>query len=257
MPDTIESPEDIHNRAHINSEVWRSNKSLERFSLYNLRREEKYLFPKYFYPGSSILDLACGAGRTTLCLHELGYKVKGVDFSDTLINAAKKRFPYLLFEEGSYCAINEPDESYDNVLISFNSLDYAYPETEREKALSECARVLKSGGYFIMSSHNIKSLNWALLPWTSHKWFLLKNMFNAFLPKKYLYEPYTGTWTFFASTKYVIQQTQKHGVVFKEMTGVRPSSGETLNKYFSPHISYVFQKAGEKGNIDRSPQFRL
>jgi hypothetical protein len=85
-------------------------------------------------------------------------------------------------------------------------------------------------------------LNWALLPWTSHKWFLLKNTFNVFLPKKYIYEPYTGTWTFFASAQYVIQQAQKYGFMFKEMTGVRPLSGETLNRYFSPHITYAFQK---------------
>jgi ubiquinone/menaquinone biosynthesis C-methylase UbiE len=243
MPDRTESPElRVRNKAKMNTEVWRSDKSLERFSLYNLRREEKYLFPKYFSPGSSVLDLACGAGRTTLRLYEMGYKVKGIDFSDTLINAAKKRFPYLVFEEGSYCATGEADESYDNVLISFNSLDYAYPETEREKALVECVRVLKSGGYFIMSSHNIKSLNWALLPWASHKWFLLKNTFNILLPKKYIYEPYAGTWTFFASAKYVIQQTQKYGFTFKEMTGIRPFAGEILNRYFSPHITYVFQK---------------
>jgi SAM-dependent methyltransferase len=81
MPDITEPPDmGSYHKAEMNSAVWRSDKSLERFSLYSLRREEKYLFPKYFSAGSSVLDLACGAGRTTLCLYEMGYKVRHRSF---------------------------------------------------------------------------------------------------------------------------------------------------------------------------------
>jgi ubiquinone/menaquinone biosynthesis C-methylase UbiE len=113
---------------------------------YYLTPEEKYLIKKYFPPESSVLDLACGCGRTTLRLYEMGYKVRGIDYSDTMIAVAKKRFPYISFDQGNFADIKEKDESYSNILISYNGLDYAYPESEREKALQECSRVLMGGG---------------------------------------------------------------------------------------------------------------
>jgi SAM-dependent methyltransferase len=186
--------------------------------------------------------LACGAGRTTLRLFEMGYKTKGIDLSDVLIGVAKRRFPYLDFEEGNYCSVQEGNESYDNILLSFNGLDYAFPEGEREKALSECFRVLRKGGHFIFSSHNIKYIHGALLPWNKHKFFLLKNSFNAFLNKKYIFEPHTGLWTFYGSPNYIIKQTENHGFKLKEMYGFRSFFNDLMNKYLSPYIHYVFLK---------------
>jgi ubiquinone/menaquinone biosynthesis C-methylase UbiE len=145
----------------VNIDAYRTEEASEKYSNYALYPNEKYLFQKYYAPGTSILDLACGAGRTTVRLYEMGYKVKGVDISDILINAAKKRFSHILFEEGDYTKIMEKDSSYDNILISHNSLDYAFPEDKREKAISECARVLRKGGTLLMSSHNIKSLHFS------------------------------------------------------------------------------------------------
>jgi 2-polyprenyl-3-methyl-5-hydroxy-6-metoxy-1,4-benzoquinol methylase len=40
---------------------------------------------------SSILDLACGKGRHSLQLNQLGYKVKGVDLSSNSISEARKK----------------------------------------------------------------------------------------------------------------------------------------------------------------------
>jgi ubiquinone/menaquinone biosynthesis C-methylase UbiE len=188
------------------------------------------------------LDLACGAGRTTLRLFEMGYRVKGIDLSPVLLSTAKKRFPYISFEEGTYCKINEKEESYDNVLISFNGLDYAFPEEERENAISECFRVLKKGGCFMFSTHNIKHIHGALLPWNKHKLFLLKNMFNAFLCKKYIFEPHTGLWTFYGSPEYIKKQVEKYGFRFKEMFGFRSCFNNVMNKYLSPYIHYIFLK---------------
>jgi ubiquinone/menaquinone biosynthesis C-methylase UbiE len=217
----------------VNSNVYRSNNAVDRYSVYYLRREEKYLIPKYFQNGSSVLDLACGAGRTTLCLFEMGYKTKGVDLSDALIGAAEKRFPYLDFEEGNYCNIQEENESYGNILISNNGLDYAFPENECEKAFSECFRVLKKGGHFIFSSHNIKYIHGALLPWNEHKLFLLKNSFNAFLNKKYIFERHTGLWTFYGSPKYIIKQAENHGFKLKGTSGNSTQKDKIVIKYFS------------------------
>jgi len=85
----------------VNLDKYRSEEMLEKYSKYLLFPEEKYLIPKYFQKGSSVLDLACGAGRTTIPLYEAGYKVKGIDLSEVLIGAAQKRFPYIPFEVGN------------------------------------------------------------------------------------------------------------------------------------------------------------
>jgi cyclopropane fatty-acyl-phospholipid synthase-like methyltransferase len=52
------------------------------YSSYQLFPEEEYFFSKYYKAGESVLDLACGMGRTTLLLHERGLAVRGVDRSE-------------------------------------------------------------------------------------------------------------------------------------------------------------------------------
>ena len=84
-----------------NLQTFSSPESLDVFSVYLLFPEEKLLFGKYYQPGDKILDLACGMGRTTLCLHEMGCSVRGTDVSPNLIKTAQRRFPYLDLRVGS------------------------------------------------------------------------------------------------------------------------------------------------------------
>ena len=141
-----------------NKQAYSSEKALKKYSNYNLYPNEQYIFDKYFKKGSSVLDLACGSGRTTVNLFRQGYNVKGTDLSEPLIAVAKEKFPEIKFETGDFSDIKEENESYDNVFISHNSIDHAYPISQREKVIEECYRVLKPGGHFVFSSHNIKAL---------------------------------------------------------------------------------------------------
>ena len=223
-----------------NIQAYRTDDAVEKYSYYGLYPNERYLFEKYFPQGSTILDLACGAGRTTLRLHEFGYTVKGYDLSDRLIESAKKRFPNLDLHIGNYCDISEPDQSYDNILISHNGLDYAYPESARVQAIKECARVIRPGGCLIMSSHNIKSLHFSpyylgrRIPW------MLKNSLKAFSQRSYVLD--LGMHTFFCSASYCVKQFSEHGFVIKEIIGFRSSHNKLFNRFISPYIHYVFQR---------------
>lgn len=229
-----------------NIDFYHTDQALEQFSFYNFLRAEKYLFPKYYKGGDNILDLACGAGRTTLRLYEMGLSVKGIDISTLLIGTAKKRFPYLDLEVGNYTQINVPDESYDHVLISWNGLDYAFPEENRLAAIRECFRTVKEGGTLIFSSHNIKSFH------TSPYYLIgrhelmtkLRNSFTAFKESAYVYE--NNLYVFHASPAYVIRQTEQAGFTLAEMVGYRNSHNYLVNLLVSPHIHYVFVKRGRQ-----------
>jgi SAM-dependent methyltransferase len=230
----------MKSKLDVNIASYRSDEAVEKYSNYGLYPNEKLLFGKYFRKNSSILDLACGAGRTTLRLHELGYQVKGSDLSDPLIELARKRFPQISFTVDSFTDIHEESSSFDNVLISHNGLDYAYPEEQRLKAISECARVLRDDGILIISSHNIKSLHFSPYYLKESKWWMLKNMLKAFYSRAYIRN--LGMWTFFCSPAYCIRQVESFGFRLEEMMGFRSSTNHFFNTYLSPYNHYVFRK---------------
>ena len=232
-----------------NLQVFRTARAVAECSVYRLFPEEEYLFGKYYKPGESVLDLACGMGRTTLLLQEMGMTARGIDRSDVLIQNASRRFPYLDLRCGSYDRIEEPDSSFSHVLISFNSLDYAFPESQRVAALGECARVLKPGGTLIYSSHNLKSLHWfspyyrRRLPWK------LRHSVKAYGESAYVFEDVDALHTFYASPGFVVRQTERFGLELLEMRWFRRLGIGRLDRYFSPYIHYAFRKPARPESV--------
>jgi ubiquinone/menaquinone biosynthesis C-methylase UbiE len=224
-----------------NLQAFTTPAAVDEYSVYRLDPEEKYLFAKYYKPGDRILDLACGVGRTTLLLYEMGLSVQGLDASEVLISTAKRRLPYLELRVGSYDHIKEPDSTFSHVLISFNGIDYAFPESQRLAALRECARVLKPGGTLIYSSHNIKSLHLFSPRDRSRVIWKLRNSLKAFKQRAYVLE--AGLHTLYTSREFVIGQTEQAGLKFLEMVWFRMIGNERIDRYFSPYIHYVFTKS--------------
>jgi SAM-dependent methyltransferase len=223
-----------------NRHFFTTPEAVDEYSVYRLFPEEKYLFSKYYNPGDRILDLACGLGRTTLILHEMGLCVRGVDASEVFINIAKRRFPYLDLRVGSFDFLHEPDCTYSHVLISFNGLDLAIPESQRVMALRECARVLIPGGTLIYSSHNIKFLHLFSPRRRYRLLWRLRNSLKAFKARAYVLED--GLYGLCASPEFVIQQTEGVGLRFLEMVGFNMSTNSRFNRYSSPYIHYAFRR---------------
>lgn len=111
-------------------------------------------------PQASLLDVGVGGGRTALHLAGECKSYVGVDYSEAMVRACHERFasaPWYAaerFQSADARALPFQDERFDIVFFSFNGLDHV-PTPQRPAALSECRRVLKPGGWFIYSGHNL------------------------------------------------------------------------------------------------------
>ncbi len=229
-------------KALANVQSYRTAEAVEKLSSYRLHPVERYLFDRYYRPGDSVLDLACGAGRTTLRLHERDVRVVGLDISDVLVATAQRRFPYLDVRVGSYVTTGLAADSFDHVLISHNGIDYAHPVAERVRALRETWRVLHPGGTLIFSSHNIRSLlasPYHLIEVRRLAWWL-RNWHNGFRSHAYIHD--LEQHTFYGEPRYTIRQARDAGFELIEIVGFRLSRGLFPNTLMSPYIHYVFRK---------------
>jgi ubiquinone/menaquinone biosynthesis C-methylase UbiE len=117
-------------------------------------REELRIFKKYNVP--EILEIGCGSGTSCIFLaKELkGVKVTGLDNSEKALavleeTVKKEKLENLRTLFGSATKIPAGDESYGGVL-SHLVMDLLKPQ-EREKAVSEMARIAKTGGVAIVA----------------------------------------------------------------------------------------------------------
>ncbi len=136
---------------------------------------EGILVKKYFKPRSSILDVGCGTGRTTIPLHQLGYRVLGLDVVPAMIKSAikiaKSKKLRIKYQVGDVTNLKFKDESFDSALFSFNGWTQIPGKDNRIKALKETYRILKPGGYFIFTAHIRKLKGWTLFwakQWIKH-----------------------------------------------------------------------------------------
>jgi SAM-dependent methyltransferase len=143
-------------------------------------------------------------------------------------------------QQGSYDRIEEADASFSHVLISFNGIDYAFPSAQRVTALRECARVLKPGGTFIYSSHNLKSMHWFSPYYKLRLRWKLSNSLKAFKDAAYVLED--GAYAFYAAPDFVVRQTEEVGLKLVEMQWFPRYGISSVDRYFSPYIHYVFTK---------------
>lgn len=127
-----------------------------------LTSKERKAISQYFSGDEAkVLDLGCGTGRTTVVLDEMGFDVVGVDLLKSQLSTARNLFPDIELSVGDAMSLPFSAESFDYVLFSFNGIDEIYPEEKRYETLLEIWRVLKSGGIFLFSSHNL--LTWLVV----------------------------------------------------------------------------------------------
>lgn len=113
--------------------------------------EHKYLLDK-ITPNSKVLDIGTGEGRNMKSISEMTPFVYGIDNDANAIKDAKENFKdidTIQIIQGE--AVNLPfeDKMFDIVtfLMILPNLD-----KDKEKALQEASRVLKDGGFIILST---------------------------------------------------------------------------------------------------------
>ena len=106
-----------------------------------------------------MLDIGVGAGRTTGHFACLAKEYVGIDYSPLMITTAQKKFQnypkkisFLTMDARNMTFF--PDGNFDFILFSWCGIDYVDHE-DRLKILSEIRRVLKKGGFFFFSTHNL------------------------------------------------------------------------------------------------------
>ena len=92
-----------------------------------------------------VLDVGCGNGRDSGALDEKGFVVVGLDASKKLLEIARKKYPKVEFVEGNFLELPFQDESFD-AIWAHASLLHVENHDQAVQAISECSRILKSGG---------------------------------------------------------------------------------------------------------------
>lgn len=134
-------------------------------------------------PSMRMLDIGIGAGRTTALLAHRVKSYVGIDYSQSMIDAARQRFSAstsnLDLQWGDAASLTSfADHLFDFVLFSFNGLDYL-PAHLRQDALNEMFRVLQPGGVLCFSSHNSLNIPKLLrLRWHRHPSVLARRIMN-------------------------------------------------------------------------------
>ncbi len=101
-------------------------------------------FAKNYPPGSRFLDLCCGAGYDTQRLHNLGYDVVGIDFSEKSLQIARSKNPTISFYHenilNDYSYIGKVDAIF--IIAGLVHIE----KSELKTAFSNMSKVLNSHG---------------------------------------------------------------------------------------------------------------
>ena len=94
------------------------------------------------HPGNRVLDACCGTGDLALEAQRAGGRVTGLDFSERMLERARRKSAAVEWVRGDVLALPFSDGSFDTVTVGFGIRNVA----DLEAGLGELARVLRPGG---------------------------------------------------------------------------------------------------------------
>jgi predicted ATP-grasp superfamily ATP-dependent carboligase/ubiquinone/menaquinone biosynthesis C-methylase UbiE len=135
-------------------------------------------------PGTRVLDLGCGAGYTAVALAERGYHVDALDGEQAMLDMTSRRAQAagvaLTTELGDAHELKFDPGTFD-LVIALGLIPWLHSP---HQALSEMRRVLKPGGFLVVSSDNRRRLVYWLDP-IYNPWLVSwRNLVTSVLRKK-------------------------------------------------------------------------
>jgi demethylmenaquinone methyltransferase/2-methoxy-6-polyprenyl-1,4-benzoquinol methylase len=100
-------------------------------------------------PGARVLDVATGTGDLALELAgRVGStgEVVGMDFSEGMLELARKKAPQLRFEQGDAQALAYDDDEFDAATVGFGARNFG----DLDLGIAEMVRVVKPGGRVVI-----------------------------------------------------------------------------------------------------------
>ena len=92
--------------------------------------------------GDRVLDACCGTGDLAIGARARGAEVVGLDFSERMLEQARRKAPELEWVQGDVLTLPFEDASFDAAVVGFGVRNVE----DLEAALSELRRVLRPGG---------------------------------------------------------------------------------------------------------------
>lgn len=114
----------------------------------------------HLYPeeSSRFLDLACGKGRHSLYINQLGFNVLGLDLSKQSIDFAKQyESDSLKFDVHDMREVY-PESQFDYILNLFTSFGYFESDDDSLRMLNSVYKMLKSNGIFVLDFFNSEKI---------------------------------------------------------------------------------------------------
>ena len=92
--------------------------------------------------GDRVLDTCCGTGDLALACERAGGRVIGLDFSERMLERARRKSSAIEWVQGDALALPFEDDSFDAATVGFGVRNLE----DLDRGLAELARVLRPGG---------------------------------------------------------------------------------------------------------------
>ena len=148
---------DLYEEAGVEGEIYRKRLAMV------LKWVDQLAMP----PGEQILEIGCGGGFSSVALAQRGYLVQAMDSVADMLNSTRESVARAGVSSSVFTSLGDAHSlAFPNnvfgLVLAIGVIPYLHSP---KKALGEMARVLKPGGFLVVTAGNRWRIDHALDPW--------------------------------------------------------------------------------------------